>query len=65
MSIFGKRRQKLDLDALEKQATDALEQVKAQEPRVNYLATWLKNRENQNGFGEDFDWSLRPRGARS
>jgi hypothetical protein len=45
-------------------AYEAAKQLERQEPRVNKLAAWLENRRNQNGFGEDFEYTLRPRGAK-
>lgn len=42
----------------------AAEQLKVQQPHVNAVALWLERRHSQNGFGEDFEITLRPKGAR-
>lgn len=41
-------------ETLEK--TDAI--VIRQQPDVNRLVAWLTARTNQNGFGDDFEWTL-------
>lgn len=45
-------------------AYEAQKQLEKQEPHVNIVAAWLDRRRHQNGFGEDFELTLRPRGAR-
>jgi hypothetical protein len=40
----------------------AAQQLEEQKPKVNALGSWLENRLEQNGFGEDFEVSLIPRG---
>lgn len=42
-------------------AEESLELVKAQQPRVNLITAYLERRKNQNGFGEDFEFTLRPK----
>lgn len=49
--------------SLHARANEAAEQLKQQKPRVNNITSWLENRKDQNGFGEDFEYTLRPRRA--
>lgn len=42
----------------------AEKQLQKQETHVNMLTSWLTNRKDQNGFGEDFEFTLIPRRAR-
>lgn len=45
-------------DAYERelQETDSL--LVQQQPRVNAVVAWLEARKLQNGFGDDFEWTL-------
>lgn len=61
---FDKRSQ-LDVDALDRKFDASLDQTAANQPKVNAITSWLDNRKNQNGFGEDFEYTLRPKEARS
>jgi hypothetical protein len=45
-------------------AYEAKKQLDQQETHVNFVSAWLERRRHQNGFGEDFELTLRPRGAR-
>lgn len=45
-------------------AKEAAEQLSSQKTQVHAVAAWLERRANQNGFGEDFEYTLRPRGAK-
>jgi hypothetical protein len=48
-------------DALIRQAEASLEQTKKQQPHVDRINGWLKDRENRNGFGDDFEYTLKPK----
>lgn len=48
---------------LQVRASEAADQLEKQKPKVNNLTSWLEDRKNQNGFGEDFEYTLRPRRA--
>lgn len=64
MGYFTKRRgQKSgpDPDDLIRKAEASIRQTERQQPQVDRLTSWLKTRENQNGFGEDFEYTLRPK----
>lgn len=64
MIRFGKKRKenRVDPTALLRETEETLKQVKAQQPKVNFLSAWLEARNTQNGFGEDFDiTTLHPR----
>ena len=43
------------------QAEESLRKTEGQQAYVDRITTWLKTRENQNGFGEDFEYTLRPK----
>jgi hypothetical protein len=45
-------------------AKEAAEQLSFQKPQVHAVVSWLESRANQNGFGEDFEYTLKPRGAK-
>lgn len=53
---------RLDPAELTQKAEESLQRTKNQQPWVNYLNTWLINRNKQNGFGEDVEITLIPRG---
>lgn len=54
---------RVDPDKLNQQAEEAIRITSDQQERVNTLTSYLNNRKNQNGFGEDFEYTLRPRGV--
>lgn len=55
--------QRVDPAELDKQ-TDAVNAVLRNEgPRMNAIASYLTRRANQNGFGDDFELTLRPKEA--
>lgn len=56
--------QKLSNHKLRESTEKAAEQLRSQKPKVNAVSSWLENRANENGFGEDFEYTLRPRGAK-
>lgn len=49
---------------LSKSTEAAAEQLRKQEPKVNSIYSYLKRRELENGFGDDFEYTLRPRRAK-
>lgn len=62
---FSKHPARIDPDELERKATDSLAKVQSQQPRVNALTSYLAERKDRNGFGNDFEITLltpRPRG---
>jgi hypothetical protein len=57
---FGKKR-RAKLEQLQKEEAfldETQKKVRDQQPRVNYLVTWLETRKLVNGFGDDFEWTL-------
>lgn len=48
-------------EELIQQAEATLRRVESQQPHVDRITSWLKTREDQNGFGEDFEYTLRPK----
>lgn len=54
---------RVDAEALEKKAEESLNSTAAKQERVNYLTNWLESRNNKNGFGEDFEYTLRPKAS--
>lgn len=66
MIWFGRnRKDRLDPVALSRQAQQSIRETDAKQPRVNAINSYLRERHNKNGFGEDFEYTLRtkPRGA--
>lgn len=59
-----KRKQKARIKEIAKAVDAADTTLRKQEPHVNAVTSWLQNRANQNGFGADFEYTLRPRGAK-
>ena len=49
-----------DPDVLIRKAEASLRKTESQQPHVDRITSWLKRRENHNGFGEDFEYTLRP-----
>lgn len=58
MSPHRKQSERVDPDALLRKADQSLRETKAKQPHVNFLTAWLNGRSEQNGFGEDFDYTL-------
>lgn len=58
-----KRKSEIDTDALMLKAEASIAKTQAQQPRVNRITQYLEHRNNQNGFGEDFEISLIPKEA--
>lgn len=66
VKFFGCHRdsgEKVDPQELVKQATEINEKLEREGPRLTALATYLERRRLQNGFGTDFEYTLRPREA--
>jgi hypothetical protein len=61
--IWKSKKNKAKIDDARKSATDAAAQLKAQRSLVNSTSLWLANRKEVNGFGTDFEYTLRPRGS--
>ncbi len=38
--------------------------LNSQQKHVTAVSSWLERRKNQNGFGEDFEFTLIPRGSK-
>lgn len=65
--FFGRNRksseQPLDPKVLIDQATKINEKLEREGPKLTALANYLERRRLQNGFGSDFEYTLRPREA--
>lgn len=65
--FFGRFRSKpeqaVDPEALIIQATEIKEKLEREGPRLTALASYLEKRRLQNGFGSDFEYTLRPKEA--
>lgn len=63
--LFRNKRhgENVDPQALIEQATEINEKLEREGPRLTALATYLERRRLQNGFGADFEYTLRPREA--
>ena len=54
---------KLSSKKLRMPTEDAAEILRSQKSTVTTVSSYLEKRKNQNGFGEDFEITLRPRGT--
>lgn len=63
MPFRRKRESEIDPDTVTQQALTSLAKTREQQPKVNALTSWLNTRHNQNGFGDDFEYTLRPKEA--
>ena len=65
--FFGRRRsdkeEAVDPQVLVDQATEINDKLEREGPRLTALATYLERRRLQNGFGTDFEYTLRPKEA--
>ncbi len=59
--FFSRRAPRVDPEELNRQSAEINEQLEREGPRMNALATYLERRRLQNGFGTDFEYTLRPR----
>ena len=64
MGRLKKRRSRIDPADVDKKADESLEYSAQNEDKVNVIIDFLQKRKNQNGFGEDFEITLRPKEAR-
>lgn len=51
----------VDPEELMRMAASSLEETRRRQPYVNFLTEYLERRKGQNGFGQDFEITLRPR----
>ena len=63
MSFFKRCEAKVNVEELHQQTAEVNEFLEKEGPRMSAVATWLNNRNGQNGLGEDFDITFYPRGA--
>lgn len=63
MGWLKKRRSRIDPADVDKKADESLEYSAQNEDKVNVIIDFLQKRKNQNGFGEDFEITLRPKEA--
>lgn len=54
---------RVDPVELARVAEESLAETRSRQPHVNALTSFLKDREDRNGFGEDFEITLIPRRA--
>lgn len=60
--IWKKKSNKHQINEVHKSTENAAKKLEAQKQKVNATASWLERRQLQNGFGQDFEYTLRPRG---
>lgn len=67
VKFFGRHKKSPDVPVnpqeLINQANEINEKLEREGPRLTALATYLERRRLQNGFGSDFEYTLRPRGT--
>lgn len=62
MNKFKLRRApRVDPTELNRQSQEINEKLEQEGPRMQALANFLERRRLQNGFGTDFEYTLRPR----
>ena len=66
--FFGRHRSTSQEDVVDpqdlvNQANEINEKLEREGPRLSALATYLERRRLQNGFGADFEYTLRPKEA--
>ena len=65
--FFGRSRMSsgdaVDPQDLVNQANEINEKLEREGPKLTALATYLEKRRLQNGFGTDFEYTLRPKEA--
>ena len=59
--FLSRRAPRVDPEELNRQSAEINEQLEREGPRMNALAAYLERRRLQNGFGTDFEYTLRPR----
>lgn len=62
MSWFKRHSRRVDPDELTARAAESVQRVESQQERVNLINTWLISRRETNGFGDDFEYTLKPKG---
>lgn len=63
MKKLFRRTVRVDPAELDKQTAEVQAMIKREGPRMNAVADYLEKRKNQNGFGTDFEYTLKPRRA--
>lgn len=63
MKNFFRRMVRVDPAELDKQTAEIQAMIEREGPRMTAVANYLENRKNQNGFGTDFEYTLKPRRA--
>ena len=59
--FLSRRTPRVDPDELDRQSQEINEKLEREGPRMATVATFLERRRLQNGFGTDFEYTLRPR----
>lgn len=62
MRFLGKKKDRLDPDAVSRQAQASINKTQEQQVRVNALTSYLNWRNGENNFGNDFDVAFQVRG---
>lgn len=63
MSWIKRNPSRINPEELTRKADESLRETKELQPKVNSITSYLERRKNQNGFGEDFEYTLKPKGA--
>lgn len=59
--VFFRRENRVDPSELNRQTKAVNETLRREGPRMNAIASYLEKRKDQNGFGSDFELTLRPK----
>lgn len=63
MKRLFRRPVRVDPVELDKQTAEVQAMIEREGPRMVAIASYLEKRKNQNGFGTDFEYTLKPRRA--
>lgn len=61
IQVFFRRENRVDPSELNRQTKAVNETLRREGPRMNAIASYLEKRKDQNGFGSDFELTLRPK----
>lgn len=58
---FFRRDSRVDPSELNRQTEEVNARLRRDGPKMNAIASYLERRKDQNGFGTDFELTLRPK----
>lgn len=61
---FLRQTKRVDPSELNRQTAEVNATLQRDKAKMNSIAAYLETRKDQNGFGRDFEYTLRPKGVR-